>query len=1197
MDSVKTQSLASAAARSARRFQALVLMLILPLCFGTVALAQVNTGQISGVVTDPSGAVVPGATVTVQNVGTNAVRSAKTSSVGSYLVPGLDPAIYQVTVRSPSFQAYTARVEVTVGGHVTVDAKLSLTTNTTAVEVLAAGGVAVNTQTQELSQVVDTQQMSQLPSLTRNAYDFVMLSGNVSNGDNTTPNSNSGQNVSAQGVGYSINGQREAGTEILLDGVENITVFSDLVGEQIPIDAVQEYSILTNNFAAQYGRASGGVVNVTTKAGTNSLHGGAWEFNRLSAYTANTYNNVVNDLPKGIYTRNQFGFDLGGPIKKDKLFFFGSSEWTRVRSASVQSELIPTPQFLALAATNVQSFFAAYGSTPYPITSTVNQSALGVALTSASGAAVPAATPILGQVNFNANYDAGGDIPQNTYRLLGRVDYDLSSKTQMFFRYGKESEDEFSGTQFYSAYPQYDVGEQVSNAMYLYSLSHTFGPSVFSNTKLSYTRFANPESYNTAQQNVPLLMLGGANTPAPLQLPGLENYNEPGAGGEPYGGPQNTIQVQEDVTWTKGRHNAQFGFQGTYLQMNIAYGAYAQAVEYLGTGNQTGLQAMLNGTLQYFESAVNPQGKLPCVEDAYGNLTATSACEVTPPLTPPGFARSYRYKDWAGYAQDSFKLTPQLTLNYGVRYEHYGVQHNDNQNLDSNLYYGAGTNIFQQIETGQVYTVPNSPIHEMWKPRWGTVAPRVGFAYDLTGDGKTSLRGGFGISYERNFGNVTFNAIQNVPNYAVLESFNSKVTTSDIGPLGSAGPAQALPPAELRNINENINVAATQFWSLALERQLSRSSMLEISYSGAHGVHLYDIIVGNGIGGAQAYLGAPVYKTSTTNPSCVWANGAGTGYSSFTSNACLTRPNPEYAGVNVRGSGGSSAYDAVNIKYQAQNLYNSGLTLIANYTFSHSLDDLSSTFSEDSQGGSGYIGNLGYLDPTDPMLDWGSSDFNVPNRIVISPIWSTPWFKGQNGLAGEIGSGWSVSGIFSARSGTPFSAYDYTYNLNGYAGIPRITPLTPMTRQKAGKPVYTGTPNQFQILTIPAANDTEPFNPTLGVDDFGPFPANMMRRNSMSGPGAWSTDAAASKSFKFGERFGLEFRAEAFDLFNHHNLYTEEYALDIDNLNQNAAGFAIPPTSTAPLPVIAQKGGLNTYALGGNHDERRFGQFSLKATF
>ena len=397
------------------------------------ASAQVETGQISGSVTDPSGAVIPGATITVRNVATNEQRTDASNASGLYVVTGLEPATYQVSVTSGNFHPFTARAEVTVGSHVTIDAKLSVSAATTEVQVIAEGGAQVNTQTQELSQVVDTQQMLQLPSLTRNPYDFVAISGNVSSGDNSNNTGgsavagSSGQNLTNRGVGYAINGQRESGTEILLDGVENVSIFSEDVGEDVPLDATQEYSVVTNNFSAEYGRASGGVLNVTTKSGTNQIHGSAWEFNRLSAYTANTYGNDALGTPKGKYTRNQFGYAAGGPILKNKMFLFESTEWTRVRSAAALTEENFDPAFIALMPANVQAYYSTYGQTTLSsagVAATVGQVAgTGVTFGNVNNTTpIPASTPMFDTINYTAPFDAGGGTPQNTYDLVGRLD-------------------------------------------------------------------------------------------------------------------------------------------------------------------------------------------------------------------------------------------------------------------------------------------------------------------------------------------------------------------------------------------------------------------------------------------------------------------------------------------------------------------------------------------------------------------------------------------------------------------------------------------------------------------------------------------------------------------------------------------------------------------------------------------------------
>jgi hypothetical protein len=317
-----------------------------------------------------------------------------------------------------------------------------------------------------------------------------------------------------------------------------------------------------------------------------------------------------------------------------------------------------------------------------------------------------------------------------------------------------------------------------------------------------------------------------------------------------------------------------------------------------------------------------------------------------------------------------------------------------------------------------------------------------------------------------------------------------------------------------------------------------------------------------------------------TNPGATAALPAAEQALGVTVNSCYTRANSQYTAINERGSYGSSAYHALDVKFQTNNIHHTGLTLIANYTWAHSLDDLSSTFSESETQAS-----LGYTNFQHPLLDWGNSDFDIRNRVVISPIWNTPWFKDGRGFTAQALGGWTISSIFTARSGIPFSIYDESYLLNFYT-IPRLTPATPITQYHTGTPeLQAGAGNTFFALSVPPPANLGPDNPTLGVSDFGPYPANMSRRNAFRGPGAWNDDLAIAKNFKLTERFALQFRAEGFNVFNHHNFYVNGFG-----------NYYTAPTTT-PLNVLEEKGGLGSGALGGDYDERRFGQFSLRLSF
>jgi outer membrane receptor protein involved in Fe transport len=1161
----------SAMKRSTLRLLSLLAILAL---FSVWAFGQTETGQITGTIRDASGAVVSGAKVTVKSVNTGATRETTTNSSGIFTVTNLRPDTFEVTIESAGFQKVTHQVQVMVGALTDVSTQLKVSGAATTVEVTGSGeSSTVNTENATMSQAITSQQVNELPTLTRNPYDLVGTAGNV------TEDTNSGR-----GAGYTINGQRSASTDILLDGGQNVDLFTASVGQQVPLDSVQEFSVLTNNFAAEYGRASGGIVNVVTKSGTNAFHGSAYEYNRVSALSSNTYNNNANDIKKGIFTRNQFGFAIGGPIVKNKLFFFSNTEWIRVRSNSPQTYNIVDPSFLALTAPATQTFYNAYGKLA-PGVRTLGTVSWGAASGGQCPAGIPCATTFADTVVVPVPADAGGGSPENTWETVERVDYNLSDKTTMFGRYASYKELDFPGTVAASAYAGYNTGDSTYDQNVTYSLTHVFTPSLVDTFKLVYNRINGPvDTLGTAPIGPTLYSTSGvpplADTGFPLIFPGYL----PTSPGQaiPFGGPQNVYQLIDDLSWSKGKHQFKFGGDLIWLRDNRVFGAYENAVEALGTtftctpGHpkcSPSLANLVTGNIYQFQGAIYPQGKYPCYRDINtGAAIVTPDCTLQLPVGPPAFNRNYRYNDGAVYGQDSWKVSQRLTLNLGLRWEYYGVQHNANQALDSNFVLGPGSTIFDQIRNGSVKLASQGGV--FWKPDYDNFGPRVGFAYDLFGDGTTSIRGGYGISYERNFGNVTFNTIQNPPNYGVVSLIagipgadlsSAPIYTNNSGPLAGTG-TKALPAVSQRAIDQNLATAYAQTWDFSVQRQLMKNSVLAVDYAGSKGSNLYSISNINQIDAGGTYLG----DANVNN-----------------------RLNLQYSNMNYRASNAYSNYNALNVRWSSTNLLNKGLSLTANYTWSHSQDNLSSTFTDQfGATASGYY-TLGYTDAFNPKLDYGNSDFDVRNRFIVSGTWDLPWMKNaSNAVARQVLGGWSMGSIINIRSGIPYSIYDST---NGFASdSPRWIPGGPVSGSGGANSSTLVGPNTFNYLPLP----TNPDGSIAGLGNSLAVPnctglyhtgctyslngQGVPARNGFQGPGYWNINMNFYKNFKLTERFTMQFRGEFYNIFNHSNMY-------INGLNLDAAGL------TSPY-IQSEKGGVINYA-GNPSDERRNIQFALKLLF
>ena len=1091
----------------ARPFAALIMLVVAGMLMSAPAWAQTETGRVSGTVTDDQGGVLPGATVTLKNVGSGTARATVTDANGSYLFANVAPTTYEITVELSGFRGWTAQVVVPVGGSANMNTKLTVGGVQETVTV-TAGSELVNTMNSEVATTITEAQIRELPTITRNVYDLVAVAGNVAPDDQ-----------SGRGTGYAINGMRSASTNVLLDGSANNDEFDATVGQEVPLDSVQEFSVISNNFSAQYGRATGGIVNVATKSGTNAFRGTVYEFLRNDALATNTVDNRANNIEKGKFTRHQAGFSIGGPVIRDKMHFFSNLEYIRVRSADTEISWVPTSQLLAASSPATQAFFNQYGKLSGTPGQTLTRAQVAAIVGTGAGAfnSLPADMPVFARIEKSLPIDAGGGDPQDNYQWVNRIDYSFGNSTQFYMRYAYQSQVAEAGTNASSPYDGYDTGYVNKNHNVLASVTHVFAPTFTSQSKVVWNRLFGDQPLNGDPQ--PTLYMNPT-TAVRLQgyriaFPGYLPWS-PGSA-IPFGGPQNLLQLYQDQTWVKGKHDIRFGGSFVRISDDRTFGAYANSVEALNTTSNAlvSLNNFVQGQILRFQTAINPGG--------YPGGTYTT------PVSLPSFNSKNSYNEFALYANDNWSVTDRLTVNLGVRYEFYGPQEKSDPKYDSNFYYpniddsvntGTPAEIIAALKGGKVYPTNESPVGALWASDWNNWAPRVGFAWDIKGDGTTSLRGGYGMAYERNFGNVTYNVLFNPPQYLVAsidaptDVPSLPIYTDPAGPFGGvAGVTKPIPAGSLRHVDQNIETAYAHFFGLSFQRQVGANLVGRVEYSGSLGRKLYDLADNNKRGAELVYLGT----------------GSRT-----------ARPNTQYAAFNTRGNRGESTYHGLTLGVEARRLADTGLQFGANYTLGNAKDNLSSTFSD---SGNNY--NLGYLDAFDPMLDWGYAGFDVRHRGSVSAIWAVPFARNATGLAKALAADWQMNFIFTARSGFPFTLWDCT---NGLGLCMRAQDPAGVDRN-AISGAATGNPNEYKLLDLTALMGSAGgyVHPRTGNSDFGPYPADMTERNAFRGPGFWNVDLALTKRVRFGDRYAVQFRLEGYNVFDHANMYANSGDADISS--------------------------------------------------
>ncbi|MEW5976082.1 MAG: TonB-dependent receptor [Acidobacteriota bacterium] len=1068
--------------------------------WSTGSLLASPTATITGRITNSLGGVLQGAQVEATNLETNAAFRTVSNTVGLYRIPNLQPGPYRIIVRMFGFRTI---VKPGVRLHVqdVIALNFAMQVGSVISSVTESEGIPlIQAETAMQSVTVNRLAIRELPSLTRNPYDFVSIS----------PGAN--PSSAGRGIGFAVNGKRPESASFLLDGSDNNEPYDSGPGQIVPLDAVEEYRLLTHNYGAEYGRNAGLVANVVTKTGTNSLQGVAYYFNRNSALAANTFENNSRGISRPVFNRHQMGLALGGPIYRDKLFFFGAVEPILVRSSAALSYYVPTPALLQVSSAGTNAIFRDYrlparlSSTDVSIR-TVCPFGRGCGSKISTGFVT---IPAFALTSRTGPVDAGAGTPQTTYLWTNRVDYLVNERTTLNVRYAFQDADQFATvSQPYSEH--LDQPSRVRNQSVTLNLTHFWHGNLFTESRVVFNRLVF-EAPSVPALGFPSFAITGDAISGSTRALSLPN------GASAFGGPQNNHYFYQAVNWIRGRHNLRFGGQFVHLRDNRIP---KEALLTRGNlGEFRDVQNFVNGELASYQISLDPKNHLP-------------GEPLNPPLGPAAVRRHFHFNDLAFFLQDTWKVSSRLTGSYGLRYEYFGQAHRPaaEKTLDSNFYYGEGRNFLEQFQNGQLARTTEAPgvyRNHFFLPQKKNIAPRLGVAYDVTGKGTTVVRAGAGIFYERLPGIAVENL--NPPAYSVSRFTDVVITPSLLRDPYSlfAGNTLEVPPSAITHFDQNLRSALTTDWNLTLEHEIARRFVVSTAYLGSQGRRLYRLVNLNRIG-SGVLVGRPGER--------LYSNASG-----FTT-------------VNNLGS---SSYHAFQLRVESPGIRPLGLQFGTGYTWGHSLDNVSSLLAGDVSGGlSGFP-----LDAFHPQLDKGSSDHDQRHRLVSHFVWQVPVGSGASGLKKAFSSGWQISGILSFQTGQPFSLSDNRVPDRELADVtrPRVTGTMPRNLSDGQLIADARTPNTYLFLPLNAIRtsdgscieDAVPLACQHSVN--GPF-SGALGRNTFRRPGTHFQNVAFIKNFdlpRIGGREGikLQWRMEFYNLLNHSNLY-----LKVESGNVAAPSF------------------------------------------
>lgn len=1010
-------------------------------------------GSVVGTVTDPSGAIIVGAKVTATEVGTGFARAATTDAQGYYVLTALRPAPYDLSVEAAGFSTFTQKgVTLLADQTLTVNVKTQVSGTTESISVVG-GDVQVDTSTPTLKQVIEKERVQELPLNGRNAATLTLLVP----GAVTAPSGGADQGTTKTfpgAVTISANGARQNMVSYSLDGGNYVDEYTN-VNQPFPMpDALQEFSVQTSNYSAEYGQNAGAVVNVITRSGTNRFHGDVFEFVRNEVFNARQWQAATRDQLK----RNQFGGVFGGPVIRDRTFFFGAYQGTRFRNLGGAKTITVPSAALRATATD------------------------------------PAVINLLKGIPVG---DAGNQVSfarpdrQNFNEALGKLDHSFSQN------------DKVSGRYFYNRFSRnavfdsanllsYSDGSTIVSQNTLVQYTHVFSVNLLNSFRFSYApetarRGPAPDAISVADLGVALPFQTDPKAIQQIRVNGAFSFGDnPTASFI-----RNNFTWSDDVSWVVGKHDLRFGGVIERSQVDLD-NQFFQPAEF----SFPSLAAFLAGQLG----------------DYSGNLAFRQGA---------GEFKENRNLFAGLYIQDNFRVSRRLTLNLGLRYEPFFPWHELKGRVQQfrlpDFLAGLHSTQFPKAPAGVFFPGDAGVPEDGVRSSLNNFAPRLGFAWDVFGDGKTGLRGGFGIFYDTRLTGIINNRfVDQTPfspqfilstqtgavrpgsfsdplcvNAATQAAFHCTAQAA-VYPFPATFPPPASTPFTLNQLIlswdpvNKYQVPTVFNWNLSVEHQFPYSVLVRGAYVGSHSSHLTETLnlnpspVGGGARRLNQIAGAPLFSDIQQDLQDINSN-----------------------------------YNSLQLSFEKRASH--GLTLLGSYTWSKSIDDL--------PPGAGVTGFDTYSarpwdDPLRHDFDYGPSEFDHTHRFVGSYVWQLPALTKSNRLLRTALGDWQFSGIVSAQTGRPVTVLSGVNNSGTGIGQDRAN----IVSAAYGEGACAGNTKACKSLLNPAAFVA---NPTRTFGNIG--------KGSLRFPGFYSWDMALAKNFPFSERIKLQLRAEFFNIFNRVN--------------------------------------------------------------